>query len=166
MTSRARYLRLPTAVPRQSASTPRPRPSSNAPLATRSAFPLRSARTESVAGDSKDAGPGRRSPTPKTLGARTGIVSLLTTRPRPERSPTRPKLSAPRTWEPSPTRSTSSFGGGRDRERDAGAVRLPFKSPSSTGGGEAGRGRLWLELREVQRKSRPPSEVSQPREPP
>src|ERR1700722_12415698 len=89
-------------------------------------------------------------------------------RPRSEASPPRPqKYSHQRvTHDGAQARSESSFELSRLIDE-----RNPIRRsrpPSYTGGDHSGRSRLWHELREVQRKSRPPTNYSRSpsREPP
>ncbi|KDQ61051.1 hypothetical protein JAAARDRAFT_191170 [Jaapia argillacea MUCL 33604] len=175
--ARARYLRLPTAAPRPGNQLP-PLPK---PIIA-PAFPRRSPRPATPESDAPVAGPSRPSPfsassssQPKLPNFRTGISSLLASRSsarepvssihakgrtddatsRGSRSPTRPRFyTRDREREPSPTRSKSSFTGGR--ETSPTRVSRP---PSSSGNKDSGN-RLWMELREVRKKSRPPTERS------
>lgn len=175
--SRARYLRLPTAAPRhsgqavRSAPPPKPKPSTSSPAYL--SIPTAPLRPSSPA--STDAGPSSppvsRAPPRSRLyqGGRLSIASLLSERPkspeRPDRralpklsttSPSRPRLTTTRAStvrDPSPARSTSTYGGATKRS-DAAASASP-----STFGAEVGRSRLWQELRGIQsRSSRAPTE--------
>ncbi|KII88582.1 hypothetical protein PLICRDRAFT_698940 [Plicaturopsis crispa FD-325 SS-3] len=189
--ARARYLRLPTAAPRGRHVIPAPRstpPPLPIPSASRNVFPRKPVRAASpTETEASEAGPSQVSPVPaapKAFRGRSGIASLLSTKPRSEAaSPPRPRFLTRNSRAPSPARSKSSYGGGRRDPSPVRSTRPPSKSsfgardtsptrvsvaPSSATGGEAGRSRLWLELREVQRRSRPPTERtrSRSREPP
>ncbi|GBE82341.1 hypothetical protein SCP_0407250 [Sparassis crispa] len=168
--ARARYLRLPTAAPRQVIENPRFTMGTQPP---RSVFP-RTLRSSSPGKDPSNAAAGPSIGCPRP--GKTGIVSLLTSKLRsPERSerrltrtrasisPSRPKLSTrgTTTRDPSPTRAESSYGGGmRDDERPARSV---ASGPSV---GEAARSSLWQELREIRLRAGTLSERSRFREPP
>lgn len=195
---RARYLRLPTLAPRL--TNPSPRSSlALAPTPSRSAIPRRTI-------DMSEVGPSRSALTQsKPLGARTGIVSLLSSRPRSETaaSASRPNYSSLETRELSPTRTQSSIGlhtnpqrqkytprsreilerdparfrpsygavrekGTKSKDMDSSPSRPSRSKAPSSAGGDLSRTRLWLELREVQgkSKSKPPTERSRSREPP
>jgi protein SFI1 len=155
--SRARYLRLPTTAPRQTVQHSR-----LVPASSMIAFPRRT--TESSIPDpdvdgASDAGASRSSPFQKPVPQRFGIASLLLTSKSvsPDNIRSRPKFSSRgSTREPSPAPSRSSFGAAK---RD----RSPTKSysrPPSSAGGEGGKSKLWQELRQAQRRSRPPTERS------
>ncbi|KAF8078011.1 hypothetical protein FPV67DRAFT_1403819 [Lyophyllum atratum] len=147
--ARARYLRLPTVAPRQN------RPVAAAlPTTSSSIFPRPAIQRPTYSSN-------QISPIPR-VDTRTGAISLLRTRPTSEKSPSS-RLSAPRTREPSPTRSRISFAD-RASTRDVSPSRA---GPSSdVGGGEGTRSKLWLELRDVQRRPRPSSLHSRARDPP
>ncbi|KAL4254064.1 hypothetical protein ABKN59_002448 [Abortiporus biennis] len=171
--ARARYLRLPTAAPRQNTSQP-PRPIP--PPKTGSAFRSALDRPRSV--------PGEEEPPPVSVSPpKSAILSsasrygksksnMFPRRPAtpeededeedPPAASTRPKisiggLSRPKlstrggpTREPSPTRSVVSI-----------ATRYTEPAPRTTGassssGAEVRRSRLWQELRELQLKSQRP----------
>ncbi|KAH9951317.1 Sfi1 spindle body protein-domain-containing protein [Amylocystis lapponica] len=167
--ARARYLRLPTAAPRQVLEYPRASTSSQV---SRTAFPYRATqpRNPEAAAESSTA-----PPAPRPFSGRFGITSLLTSRPRsPERpgrrsteirasvSPSRPKLS---------TRGTATRASSPVRPSVYAASTHKSEAPRSTAGpgssvGEPARSSLWQELRGIQIRSRPVSERSVPREPP
>jgi protein SFI1 len=148
--SRARYLRLPTSTPRQTASTTRT-VLATTPLNNRKFFPRR--RVEDVEAD-EDTG---QSPSLRPFGTRPTLTDYPRTKPPSEVSLPRSKHSTPNTRDPSPARSRSSFQGYR-LPRETSPTRSAL-GPSSSAGGEAGRS-LWSELRELQRKSRPSSQHS------
>lgn len=166
--SRARYLRLPTAAPRSSALQSRPIPSSSSQLS--SIFPrrpLRPSTPDSEASEPPVASSSKPRPRP-------GIASLLARTRSPERaeqskktsvarsSVSRPKLStrgSVLTRNPSPTRSEVSVA---TRYTEP----LPRSAGLTTTIGEAGRSKLWQELRGLQMRSRPPTEKSVKQEPP
>lgn len=164
--SRARYLRLPTSVPRQSALS---QPSASLAPAPRTIFPSRpTTRARSPL-------PSRLDPPaagPSVARGRLGLTSLLTSRPH-ARSPERPKFSSRTATarEPSPVgavsasvyrdgiaawraeirplKSAPSTVAGDERDRDRGRDRDERRS--ERGGGKSS---LWQELREVRKKSR------------
>ncbi|KAH0583950.1 hypothetical protein H2248_009533 [Termitomyces sp. 'cryptogamus'] len=128
--ARARYLRLPTAAPRQT------RPQGSGP--NNDIFP----RVGAISREPPSTQP-------------TAAVSLLRPRPFSERSPG--LRHSPRTRESSPTGSRASFS-----ERASSPTRA---APANEAGANDGaRTRLWQELRGMQRKSRPSSLHSRPRE--
>lgn len=148
--SRARYLRLPTAVPRQAITHPRGIPTTTAPSS-----PIVSSRrpVESTIGD--DTGwPRPRTGPPSTPANVAGPAKTRRPEISPARSASRPRASSP---------AKIPFGGYQTRNSSP-ARSTTGRPPSSSGLGEGGRSRLWLELREVQRKSRPSSQRSE--EPP
>lgn len=185
--ARARYLRLPGAIPGQ------PAPASKVtgplvPVTTRNAFPRRALRADTETEES-DAGPSRPAIRPATRTPRAGIASLLSTRTPTEPAPrARPKLSsrgvrdssparsmtsAPATDDllqprpkfgvirnPSPARSTTSYARGSSPTRSAARV-SPIRQLE-----EPERSRLWQELRQVRMRSRPPTERSRSPVPP
>lgn len=133
--SRARYLRLPAAVPRLSKTPDRPQSTPVIPAT----FPRRALRAE-------------LSPTHE------GASHSRTSRPTPRFEP---RMGGPRSEAgeselrserpgraPSPTPSRASFSGFTDRRARNGSGR-----PMSIGGGEEGRSKL---LRELQKTSRRP----------
>ncbi|KAI6132101.1 Sfi1 spindle body protein-domain-containing protein [Pisolithus croceorrhizus] len=169
--ARARYLRLPGAIPGQSASASKVT-GPLVPVTTRNAFPRRALRADTETEES-DAGPSRPAIRSATRTPRAGIASLLSTRTPAEPVPrARPKLSsrgvrdssparsmssapAPRpkfgvTRNPSPARSTTSYAGGSS----------PTRSVAPVSQEEPERSRLWQELRQVRMRSRPPTERS------
>ncbi|GJE87193.1 hypothetical protein PsYK624_032760 [Phanerochaete sordida] len=171
--ARARYLRLPTAAPRQTRSAPPPKPSTAPPDYI--SVPTVGARPDSPASIS-EAGPSspplRPAPAVRSKlyqGGRLSIASLLSERPRsPERrpppklstqlstlaSPSRPRLStrASTVRNTSPARSTSTYGGATKRSELA--SKAPSTKALSTYSGDVGRGRLWQELKNVRVRSR------------
>ncbi|KAI0693271.1 hypothetical protein BC835DRAFT_1354288 [Cytidiella melzeri] len=177
--ARARYLRLPTAAPRQNSSSPRSITASK-PAAAPGRLLARSASPPSDAAGLSSERP------PTTTGlykGRLGIASLLSQRSRsPDRvsraklsttSPTRPKLSARASTvrDPSPARTTSSYGYSKRRPEPSKFIRLTAATaPPSTAGEteEIGRGKLWQELRGLQLRSQPPTDLGSfaSREPP
>lgn len=161
--SRARYLRLPTAAPRQGVT--RVAPITRFPP-SRTVFPSRATRPESTDGSTAADEPTRPPLRSGLLAHRTGLPALLVPKARSETSPTRLEsryLASARTREPSPTRSKYSFDGDNRKGNQASPL---LKSRPLTSGGDAGRSKLWYELRKVQRKPQPPSERSRSREPP
>lgn len=167
--ARARYLRLPTAVPRQNSDYPR----SNAPPQVPRTTFSRPPRPISPP-DSEALGPSSVPPAfSRPFSGRAGIASLLakarsasperTNRRLAElRAPTsisRPKLStrASTTRAASPTYSQASLG--------ADTTGSEFPRPRSTASaGDMGRSRLWHELRDIQLRSRPLSDRTKSRE--
>lgn len=148
--SRARYLRLPPAPIRPTPSS-RPAPAP-APIISRSMFPRRAVRTEEQTSDDEhETGPSWRRR--QVAGPR----SLRSDTSPPRRSQSR--FSIPATRASSPARS--AFGMRLNRETTA----FPTRPPSSTAGGE-GPSSLLRELRQLQRRSKSPSEHSRTREPP
>ncbi|KAI0781045.1 hypothetical protein BD413DRAFT_462348 [Trametes elegans] len=185
--ARARFLNLPTAVPRPAHPPLRPPPLS---AALRSRITPHRARPPTPSEDEEATVAEVRplvAPVPlfaKGAGARRGLASLLESRPRsgsPERtrrSPERPKLSsrytsasrAPspdrdRDVEPAPARARAPTvtGTGTSTAAHTGIaawrrdVRPPKSAPSSVAG-DGARSSLWNELREVRRKARAPTE--------
>lgn len=185
---RARYLRLPTSGPRSTA--PPARPIAQKSGSTRFPLSQRSIKTEGSVDDTSKADPHPPTPFPTPsgpLGVRSGIAMLLSNKPRSSTSATRPRYPSSPSREPSPTRTQSSIAPGREtslvglrlpaRSRSRGSKEpsparsrmssarakdegKPRRSPTSSAGGDLNRTKLWLELREVQRKSRPPTERS------
>lgn len=157
--ARARYMRLPTAAPRQSVQPALPRslapPSSSRPSFPRKPAPGADPEVTDTDADAdtevevpRPASPIQ--PRPKHVGARAGIASLLSSSARTgrnaERSPTRPRFSA---------RST----GARDSSpgRSVGATRDPSPTRTAPISASGERGSLWTELREIRRRSRTPT---------
>jgi protein SFI1 len=153
MYRRARYLRLPTMAPRQTPQQSRVETVPMHPQASNtSAFSRRAIRSPSPDHDNVS---GAKLPKPSNpLAGRSGIASLLTS---PDNPMPRPKLSSrASTREPSPARSRLSFGlTGRSSSPPK-----PLSRPPSSAAGDRGRSRIWQELREVQRRSRPPTDRS------
>ncbi|CCL99150.1 uncharacterized protein FIBRA_01165 [Fibroporia radiculosa] len=152
--ARARYLRLPTAAPRQVLDHSRPTQQTVRPL-----FLSRPVRSPSPTEPATSA---RSAPAlSRTHLARGGIASLLNRR---SVSPERPKLSTrggSTTRPASPTNSQSSLG-----------LHTRNKNPSRTGAfgstasaGDIGRSTLWQELRGIQLRSRPLSDISRSKDP-
>ncbi|KAJ7285890.1 hypothetical protein C8J57DRAFT_1446668 [Mycena rebaudengoi] len=152
--ARARYLRLPSAPIRPVNTTSRPNPTT-APFVSRNAFPRRTVRTEERS-DVEDLEPGPSRRGPRLAGPR----SVRSETSPPRRPPSR--FSVPVTRDSSPARSAVGGRWGRDANPPA----LPLKPASSTGGREVGRGGLLEEFRQLQRRSKTPSEHSRAREPP
>ncbi|KAL4067873.1 Sfi1 spindle body protein-domain-containing protein [Scleroderma citrinum] len=185
--ARARYLRLPSAIPGQSASASKPT-GSLVPVTTRSAFPRRAVRADPDTEES-DAGPSRHAVRLTTRAPRTGIASLLSSRASAEPVPrARPKLSSRGARDSSPARSKRStlatdeppqsprpkFGVKRNPS-PARSMSSYVREPSPTRSaarlspvrqGEPERSRLWQELQQVRMRSRPPTERSRSPEPP
>lgn len=149
--SRARYLRLPTNAPRQPA---RPLPT-NVPItastastvlrrSVRSASPERPARRPIRQTSANKLFPSSYTSVSDMPSQRTGAFSEIATTSRPKFS------SRASTRAVSPARTISSWARSPTRATD----------PAPTVGEEVGRGRLWNELRQVQRRSRPPTERS------
>lgn len=155
--SRARYLRLPTTAPRQLVQPARPLPT-NVPTnvstantilrrSVRSASPERPTKTPTRPLSSNRPFPPSYTSVSDILGQKTGAFSEVATMSRPKFS------SRASTRAVSPVRSLSSWGG-----RTRSPTRATDPAPSVNE--EGGRGRLWNELRHVQRRSRPPTERS------
>lgn len=194
--SRARYMRLPAAAPRpvtSALSRPLPQPSSSRVLVRPRARPPSPDPTTEVETDADN--PPRPPHRPVTVtasapipthvrgpstarskppGSRTGIASLLSSRPH---NTGLSKLGKDRDRDSSPTRDRPRFttrsvvsGGTRDSSptkmgRDLSPTRTaPVMGPGSVdtmseagGGGGRAKGSLWTELKEIQRKSRTPT---------
>ncbi|KAG1832113.1 hypothetical protein EV424DRAFT_85759 [Suillus variegatus] len=179
--ARARYLRLPSVSPGRANPTPKP------PARTsRSPFPRQNTRVESET-DGSEVGPSR--PTRSSvLVSRPSIARLLTNQTRPEpigrqsakpssrglrdpsptrsnktsippseapSSPVRPRFTVRRAISPAMSRSS--------RVREVSPTRSNY---TSTPREEPERSRLWQELRQVQKRPRPPTEKSRTPEPP
>jgi protein SFI1 len=149
--SRARYLRLPTNAPRQPTQTTRPLPTNvstavNTILrrSVRSASPERPARTQIRPPSASRLFPSSYTSVSDILSQKTGAFSDVAATSRPKFS------SRASTRAVSPARSLSSWGG-----RTRSPTRTTDPAPTLN---EGGRGRLWNELRHVQRRSRPPTE--------
>jgi protein SFI1 len=112
----------------------------------RSASPVRPARTP-VQPPSNRPFPSSHTSVSGILGQKTGPFSDVAATSRPKFS------SRASTRAASPARSLSSWGG---------RTRSPARAtdPAPTLSEEGGRGRLWNELRQIQRRSRPPTERS------
>lgn len=182
LNSRARYLRLPSVSPGRGNPTPK------LPVRTsRSPFTRQNTRVESETEES-DAGPSRPAATRSSvLVTRPGIASLLANRTRGEPIG-RPnsKVSSREPRVPSPTRSNRTsiapsevpqspirprftrraISPARSRSsyaRDVSPTRSNYTSATRD---EPERSRLWQELRQMQKKPRPPTEKSRTSEPP
>ncbi|KAF9653101.1 hypothetical protein BDM02DRAFT_3159997 [Thelephora ganbajun] len=155
--ARARYLRLPTNAPRHPAQPTRPLPT-NVPTtastantilrrSVRSASPERPARTLIQPSPTNRPFPSPYTSVSGILGQKAGAFNEVAATSRPRFS------SRASTRAVSPVRSLSSWGG---------RTRSPTRAidPALTLNEEGGRGRLWNELRQVQRRSRPPTERS------
>ncbi|KAI0093593.1 hypothetical protein BDY19DRAFT_989156 [Irpex rosettiformis] len=184
--ARARYLRLPTAAPRQSGASSRSITASKPTTASASSFPRPAVRSTKPLSDAS--GPSSAPPPPPVTAGfykgRLGIASLLSERSRsPERisrprlstaSPTRPKLStrASTVRDTSPARTTTSSSRYYSQRQNDGFLRVPVSvtAPSSAAGDtdEIGRSKLWQQLRGLQLRSRPPTDLGSlaSREPP
>lgn len=181
--ARARYLRLPTAAPRQIRPAPPPKPSKT--TSDYLSVPAAASRPNSPTSIS-EAGPSspplRPAPAVRSKlyqGGRLSIASLLSERSRsPERrpppklstqlstrtSPTRPRLStrASTVRDTSPARSTSTYGGATKRSEPLASKPPSTKAPSLYGG-DVGRGRLWQELKNVRPRPRPSTDGTRSR---
>ncbi|KAF7440452.1 hypothetical protein PC9H_000797 [Pleurotus ostreatus] len=163
--ARARYLRLPTSTPRQIASSSNPVTS-----ATRRAFPQ--SRRQEIEDDSDAESGVDTTVLSKPYTARNGIAKLLSTeaRTRNAASPRSPIFLAP-ARDPSPTRSVISSRPARSvrdlspirsrppfsEARSSSPVRRPRPPTSVTSEQPPPKSRIWQELQEVRRRSRPPS---------
>lgn len=148
--ARARYLRLPTAVPRQAIhSRGIPTTSPMTPVM----LPRKTAK--SITDGDVDASRWSRSK------LRTGPPSTLADTRGPSRTRYRPETSPPRSSSRasahSPAASKPLFS--NYNSRNSSPTRSTGKPPNSSVG-ERGRSRLWLELQELQSKSRPSSQRS------
>ncbi|KAG0705973.1 hypothetical protein DFH29DRAFT_996399 [Suillus ampliporus] len=180
--ARARYLRLPSVSPGRANPTPKP------PMRTsRSPFTRQHTRVESETEDS-DAGPSRPAATRSSvLVTRPGIASLLVNRTRNEPVSRQSAKVSSRLRDPSPTRSTKTsippsqappspvrprfmarraISPARSKSSYAREVSPTRSNYSSTPREEPERSRLWQELRQVQRRPRPPTERSRTPGPP
>ena len=153
MYRRARYLRLPTARPTLD-------PSGSAPSTNHNLFPRRFLR-EADDDEEKDiptSYPVGRSPGgglgfPR-LPRSTGFNSLLPSHFGARASspmPSKASSARPQSRAHSPPRSKASLARPQSREDSP-----PRSKASSVGSAEPGSRKLWLELQEVQRKSRSP----------
>ncbi|KAF9500919.1 hypothetical protein BDN71DRAFT_1439816 [Pleurotus eryngii] len=163
--ARARYLRLPTSTPRQIASSSNPVTS-----APRRAFPQ--SRRKEIEDDSDAESGVDTTVLSKPYTARNGIAKLLSTeaRTRNAASPRSPIFPAPGR-DPSPTRSVISSRPARSVRdpspirsrppfsdaRSSSPVRHPRPPTSVTSEQPPPKSRIWQELQEVRRRSRPPS---------
>jgi protein SFI1 len=157
--SRARYLRLPTAAPRTTA-VPRPTPAAP-PTGMKSPFFRQNRRANDTPPDDPEAGPSRPTSPPRPFPQKSTPLA----RPRSESGLSRPRFFNGGRGDLSPTPSKSSFGLAKlSREREPTRASRP---PSSTNG-DLSKNKLWFELKEVQRRSRPPTDRSRSRsrEPP
>ncbi|KAG2078128.1 hypothetical protein BDR04DRAFT_449557 [Suillus decipiens] len=181
--ARARYLRLPSVSPARANSTPKP------PVRTsRSPFPRQNTRVESET-EGSEVGPSRPVATRSSvLVTRPGIARLLAnqTRPEPVGRPSA-KSSSRGLRDPSPTRSNKAsippsqapsspirprftarqaISPARSRSSYAREVSPTRSNYTSIPREEPERSRLWQELRQVQKRPRPPTEKSRTPEPP
>ena len=168
--SRARYLRLPSAAPRQVVERPRG-----------SGFPVQMRSTSPTLAPPVEPADIRVAPT-RPFAVRPGIASLLSARARsPERpgkrdlpvaGSSRPKLStrASTTRATSPARSqaSSSYDFAKDRDPDLPPPksRARVRAGSTASGGANARSSLWHELRDMQLRARPFSDRARSIEPP
>ncbi|KAI0046680.1 hypothetical protein FA95DRAFT_1542135 [Auriscalpium vulgare] len=155
--ARARYMRLPTTSstrPAVAVRQPQPQAStSRIPPARKLARPA--PLETDTEHDTDTPAPPLAQPKPRRPPSRSVITGFPSSRTPVSRalgdtSPTRPRFSTRSTAgtrEPSPTRSRVS--------RDTSPARSAVSRPPSTAA--ASRGSLWLELREIQRKSRTPT---------
>ncbi|KAI0341741.1 hypothetical protein BDW22DRAFT_1485199 [Trametopsis cervina] len=168
--ARARYLRLPTAAPRQNSSSPRSlvggKPSAPDPSYVRAparpVSPLVSAEGPSATRPVASAG---------LYKGRLGIAKLLSERSKSPERPSRPKLSttsptrrkvstrASTARDPSPARTVSSHGYAKRQKEPF--LRAATTAPPSAAGetDDVGRGKLWQELRGLQLRSRAPTDT-------
>lgn len=164
--SRARYLRLPSAAPRQVVERPRT-----------SGFPVRMRSTSPILAPPVEPEDTPVAPT-RPFAIRPGIASLLSARTKsPERpgrrdlpapGSSRPKLStrASTTRATSPARSqASSSNFTEDREADP-PPKSRMRAGSTASGGDIARSSLWHELRDMQLRARPFSGRARSIEPP
>ncbi|KAL0946958.1 hypothetical protein HGRIS_013114 [Hohenbuehelia grisea] len=165
--ARARYLRLPTATPRQAASS---RPQQ--PYSTPRARVSRRIAEPETSDAENDAGAAYKTPLSKAHGGRTGIASLLSSESRSQLnsgggSAQRDRFIRPKVRDTSPTRSHSSYGGtsGLLQIKGSSSPRPRSRPLSSVGAGEPGSSKLWQELQQIQRRSRPSSARSRSRDP-
>jgi hypothetical protein len=135
---RARYLRLPTAVPRPL--------SSGTHTAQAAALTRRHNQTDSPEHEST---PSISALLSKPNSYKESIADLLRAKRRNATSPARSSISARRPREVSPARTTTSVPARCGRNRPS------SPTASSTGGKDENRGKLWLELRDIQRKKKP-----------
>ncbi|KAG1782677.1 hypothetical protein EV702DRAFT_1232774 [Suillus placidus] len=181
--ARARYLRLPSVSPGRANPTPKP------PARTsRSPFPRQTTRVKSET-EGSEVGPSRPAATRSSvLVTRPGIARLLANQSRPEpdgRQSAKPSSRGLR--DPSPTRSNKTsippsqassspvrprftarraISPARSRSSYAREVSPTRSNYTSIPREEPERSRLWQELRQVQKRPRPPTEKSRTPEPP
>lgn len=181
--ARARYLRLPSVSPGRANPTPKP------PARTsRSPFTRQNTRVESET-EGSEVGLSRPAATRSSvLVSRPGIARLLANQTRPEpvgHQSVRPSSRGLR--DPSPTRSNKTsippsqapsspirprfmarraISPARSRSSYARGVSPTRSNYTSTPREEPERSRLWQELRQVQKRPRPPTEKSRTPEPP
>jgi len=161
--ARARYLRLPSAAPRQVVERPR---TTGYPTRMRSTSPTLVPSTTPADAPIAPARP---------FAIRPGIASLLSARTKsPERpgrrdkpvpGSARPKLSTrastTRATSPAPSQASSyAFG------KEADLPKSRARGGSTASGGDIGRSSLWHELRDMQLRSRPFSDRARSIEPP
>ncbi|KZT68998.1 hypothetical protein DAEQUDRAFT_765781 [Daedalea quercina L-15889] len=163
--ARARYLRLPSAAPRQVIERPRT-----------SAFPTRMRSTSPTLVPSCAPADAPIAPA-KPFVVKPGIASLLSARTKsPERAGKRDReIPVPRSSRPklstraSTTRATSPAGSQASSygfAKDADAPKSRTRAGSSASGPDIGRSSLWQELRDMQLRSRPFSDRARSIEPP
>ncbi|KAI0316688.1 Sfi1 spindle body protein-domain-containing protein [Amylostereum chailletii] len=158
---RARNMGLPSAAsrPQRQSLLSRPTPQPSIP---RSIFPRPAVRrtvpeTDTEAETEPEVPTPLVQPQPRAPAPRTGIASLLASRPvgrpnpNPEAKAARPRLNTRSvgTREPSPARSRAS--------RGVSPTRSAISRPSSSA---PGRGSLWLELQEIQKRARTPASAT------
>ncbi|KAF9457172.1 hypothetical protein BDZ94DRAFT_1273913 [Collybia nuda] len=146
--ARARYLRLPTAVPRQKG--PVTHTATTTILNNLNIFPRRIVQDPA---DNSNTGLFKALLSQPPFKERTALTEYTRTKSPSEASL---KHSPTKIREPSPTRSRTSLNGYR-LPREISPTRTGKLSPASS---ELGRGRLWQELREVQKKSQTSSQYS------
>ncbi|KAI0064613.1 hypothetical protein BV25DRAFT_1852514 [Artomyces pyxidatus] len=142
--ARARYMRLPTS---SSARPPVPAPRASGSRAIPLRKPARAPAPDTDLDTEAEQPMPVKQPKPRPASAITGIASALASRAARDSSPTRPRFSTRSTGtrDPSPARSRASHG-----TRDPSPTRSAVSRPAS-------RGSLWMELKEIQWKSRTPT---------
>ncbi|KAF8636478.1 hypothetical protein AX17_003293 [Amanita inopinata Kibby_2008] len=145
--ARARYLRLPTSMPRLNNNGARPNAVNAEPLAV---FPRRVVQAESTDDDFMPSKPSVN--IHRAADYRTSIASLLKNKARHDESLPPPSISALKQRDISPARSNTSLAT-RLAQVDA-SSRSSTKSPNMFPGNDERRSKFWRELREIQKKSR------------
>lgn len=152
--SRARYLRLPTSAPRQLVQPARPLPT-NVPTIASAANTILRRSVRSVSPEHPTKTQVRQPSSNKPFPSYSSVSDIPGQKAGPfieVGATSRPKFSSrASTRAASPARSLSSWGG-----RTRSPTRAVDSAPTPSEGG--GRGRLWNELRQIQRRSRPPTE--------